>query len=43
MSEANRKLFHDYRAIVPYVCRDRIYTDIIVDGKQMIMNGIASK
>lgn len=43
MSEATRKLYQDYRAKVPYVSRDRIYTDNIEDGKQMIMNGIASK
>ena len=43
MSEATRKLYQDYRAKVPYVSRDRIYTDNIEDGKQMIMNGVASK
>lgn len=43
MSEATRKLYQDYRTKVPYVSRDRIYTDNIEDGKQMIMNGIASK
>ena len=43
MSEATRKLYQDYRAKVPYVSHDRIYTDNIEDGKQMIMNGVASK
>lgn len=37
MSAETKKLYNDYRAKVPYVSQDRIYTDDIENGKQMIL------